>query len=60
MISLGVIPNWGHGYIFQKEDEWFYVFCVVHSSSSHRDIIFGWKCDQIEGLINCVKFLMDK
>jgi len=55
LISLGHVKYYGSGYIYKKPDEWYYVFCV-----DSMNIITGWKCDQLDGLIDCLKFIYNK
>ena len=49
-------PHWGYPIMFQKPDEWFYIFCIAPYLGKSK--VFAWECDQIEGVVDCLKFLI--
>ena len=52
MIRLGYIVNrgiYGWTHIFQKPDEWFYIFSIQDDKFTS-----SYKCDQLDGLFDCL------
>lgn len=47
-------------YINKTQDEWFYLTCYRGSAVSTLVTNINYMCDQIDGVIDCIKFLIDE
>ena len=45
--------------IYESDDEWFYLGIRTGTSNDHRIYAFTYKCDQLQGVFDCISYISD-